>query len=108
MLPKRVAGDPAFLHGGIDVMLSGDVDAGKALLAGLGQEAAVTVKVDPPAYRHGSDGASPLSSADTVQRRERRVVSAGELTDAETVLIAQAEASAEHGHLDREIDSLRP
>ena len=41
-------------------------------------------------------------------RRDRRVVSAGALTEAEAALIAEAEVPAEHAHLDDEIKHWRP
>ncbi len=37
-----------------------------------------------------------------LKRRDRRVVAAGELTDAEVALIASAEVPAEYAHLDEE------
>jgi hypothetical protein len=49
---------------------------------------------------------SRVLSADEYERlarRDRRVVSAGGLKDAEVVLIATAEAPAEHAHLDDEL-----
>jgi len=50
-------------------------------------------------------------SADEYQRltrRDRRVVPAGELTDAEIALIAAAEVPAEHAYLDEELTHWRP
>ena len=41
-------------------------------------------------------------------RRDRRVVNAGALTEAEAALIAEAEVPAEHAHLDDEIKHWRP
>jgi prevent-host-death family protein len=43
-----------------------------------------------------------------LKRRERRVIGAGELTDAEMALIAKAEVPAEHAHLDDELKDWRP
>jgi len=43
-----------------------------------------------------------------LKRRDRRVVSAGELTDEEIALIAKAEVPAEHAHLDEELEDWRP
>jgi hypothetical protein len=43
-----------------------------------------------------------------LKRRDRRVISAGELSDMEIVLIAQAEAPAEHAHLDDELKDWHP
>lgn len=43
-----------------------------------------------------------------LKRRDRRVISAGELTEAEVALIAAAEVSAGHAHLDDEIAHWRP
>ncbi len=43
-----------------------------------------------------------------LKRRDRRVVVAGELTDAEKELIAKAEVPSEHAHLDEEIKNWRP
>ncbi len=41
-------------------------------------------------------------------RRDRRVILASDLTEAEIALIAQAEAPTEHMHLDEEIEDWRP
>lgn len=43
-----------------------------------------------------------------LKRRDRRVVSAGELTDAEVALVAAAEVPAEHAHLDNELKHWHP
>jgi PHD/YefM family antitoxin component YafN of YafNO toxin-antitoxin module len=43
-----------------------------------------------------------------LKRRDRRVISAGELSDAEIALIAQAEVPAEYAHLDEELKDWRP
>ena len=45
---------------------------------------------------------------DRLKRRERRVVSAGGLTEAEVALIAAADVPAEHAHLDDELKHWRP
>jgi PHD/YefM family antitoxin component YafN of YafNO toxin-antitoxin module len=43
-----------------------------------------------------------------LKRRDRRVISAGELSDAEIALIAQAEVPAEYAHLDEELEDWCP
>jgi len=45
---------------------------------------------------------------DRLKRRDRHVVAAGELTDAEVALIAGAEVAEEHAHLDEELKHWRP
>jgi prevent-host-death family protein len=52
-----------------------------------------------------------LLSAEEYERlchRDRRVVRAGELTDEEVALIAEAEVPAEHAHLDEELKDWHP
>jgi hypothetical protein len=54
---------------------------------------------------------SRVLSADEYERltrRDRRVVTAGDLTDAEVVLIAADEVPAEHAHLDDELKHWLP
>ena len=60
--------------------------------------------------KNGHDRLVVLSAEEfeRLKRRDRRVVSAGELTDAEVALIASAEVPAEHAHLDEEIKHWRP
>jgi PHD/YefM family antitoxin component YafN of YafNO toxin-antitoxin module len=43
-----------------------------------------------------------------LQRRDRRVLTAGELTEDEIALIATAEVPAEHAHLDEELKDWHP
>jgi PHD/YefM family antitoxin component YafN of YafNO toxin-antitoxin module len=43
-----------------------------------------------------------------LKRRDRRVITAGELTEAEITLIAQAEVPAEHADLDEELKNWYP
>jgi PHD/YefM family antitoxin component YafN of YafNO toxin-antitoxin module len=43
-----------------------------------------------------------------LQRRDRRVIAAGELTEDEIALIAKAEVPIEYAHLDEEIKDWRP
>jgi len=43
-----------------------------------------------------------------LNRRDRRVVTAGELTEDEIALIAKAEVPVEHAHLDEELKDWRP
>jgi len=52
-----------------------------------------------------------LLSADEyerLKRRDRRVVAAGELTDAEVALIEKAEVPAEYAYLDEELKDWHP
>ena len=60
--------------------------------------------------KNGHDRLVVLSAEEyeRLKRRERRVVSAGELTEAEVALIAAADVSAEHAHLDDELKHWRP
>ena len=60
--------------------------------------------------KNGHDRLVVLSAEeyDRLKRRERRVVSAGGLTEAEVALIAAAEVPAEHAHLDDELKHWRP
>ncbi len=60
--------------------------------------------------KNGHDRLVVLSSDEyeRLKRRDRRVIRAGELSDAEIVLIAQAEVPAEHAHLDEELKDWRP
>jgi PHD/YefM family antitoxin component YafN of YafNO toxin-antitoxin module len=43
-----------------------------------------------------------------LRRRDRRAVAAGELTDEEIALIAEAEVPADHAHLDEELKDWVP
>jgi prevent-host-death family protein len=43
-----------------------------------------------------------------LQRRDRRVIAAGELTEDEIALIAKSEVPIEYAHLDEEIKDWRP
>jgi len=43
-----------------------------------------------------------------LKRRDRRVIRAGELSEEEIALIAEAEVPAEHAHLDEELKDWRP
>lgn len=43
-----------------------------------------------------------------LQRRDRRVIAAGELTEEEIALIVKAEVPAEYAHLDEELKDWRP
>jgi prevent-host-death family protein len=60
--------------------------------------------------KNGHDRLVVLSAAEyeRLKRRDRRVMSAGELSDPEIALIAQAEVPAEHAHLDEELKDWRP
>jgi PHD/YefM family antitoxin component YafN of YafNO toxin-antitoxin module len=60
--------------------------------------------------KNGHDRLVVLSASeyDRLKRRDRRVVLAGELTEEEVALIAQAEVPAEHAHLDAELKDWRP
>ena len=60
--------------------------------------------------KNGHDRLVVLSADeyDRLKRRDRRVVSAGELTEAEVALIAASEVPAEHSHLDNELKHWRP
>ena len=60
--------------------------------------------------KNGHDRLVILSSDEYARllRRDRRVVNAGALTEAEAALIAEAEVPAEHAHLDDEIKHWRP
>jgi prevent-host-death family protein len=60
--------------------------------------------------KNGHDRLVVLSADEyeRLKRRDRRVVSAGELTDAEVALVAAAEVPAEHAHLDDELKHWRP
>ena len=60
--------------------------------------------------KNGHDRLVVLSADEyeRLKRRDRRVVSAGELTDAEVALIAAAEVPAEHAHLDDELKHWHP
>jgi prevent-host-death family protein len=60
--------------------------------------------------KNGHDRLVVLSAEEyeRLKRRDRRVIEAGELTDAEIALIAKAEVPAEHAHLDEEIKDWRP
>ena len=44
----------------------------------------------------------------TKNRRDRRVIAAGELTDEEIALIARSEVPAEYAHLDEELKEWHP
>jgi hypothetical protein len=43
-----------------------------------------------------------------LQRRDRRVIAAGELTEEEIAAIAKAEVPVEYAHLDEELKDWRP
>ena len=60
--------------------------------------------------KNGHDRLVVLSADEyeRLKRRDRRVVSAGELTDAEVALVAAAEMPAELTHLDDELKHWRP
>ena len=60
--------------------------------------------------KNGRDRLVILSAEEysRLQRRDRRVVAAGELTDDEVARIALAEVPAEHAHLDEELKDWRP
>ena len=60
--------------------------------------------------KNGHDRLVVLSADEyeRLKRRSRSVVRAGELSDAEIALIAQAEVPAEHAHLDEELKDWRP
>ena len=60
--------------------------------------------------KNGHDRLVVLSADEyeRLKRRDRRVVIAGELTDAEVALVAAAEVPAEHAHLDDELKHWRP
>jgi hypothetical protein len=56
--------------------------------------------------KNGRDRLVVLSAAEyeRLRRLDRRVLQAGDLTDAEVALIAKAEVPAEHAHLDLAAD----
>jgi PHD/YefM family antitoxin component YafN of YafNO toxin-antitoxin module len=60
--------------------------------------------------RNGRDRLVMLSVDEyqRLKRRDRRVIAAGELTDHERALIAEAEVPAEHAHLDQELADWKP
>lgn len=60
--------------------------------------------------KNGQDRLVVLSAQEyeRLKQRDRRVVVAGSLSDAEIALIAEAEVPAEHAHLDRELKDWRP
>lgn len=60
--------------------------------------------------KNGRDRLVVVSAAeyDRLKRRDRRVVSAEELTDHELSLIAGATAPTGYGHLDSELDNWKP
>jgi prevent-host-death family protein len=60
--------------------------------------------------KNGHDRLVVLSAEEyeRLKRRDRRVVRAGELTDAEVALIASAEVPADYAHLDEELKNWRP
>ena len=60
--------------------------------------------------KNGRDRLVVLSAEEygRLKRRDRRVVSAEELTDAEIALISKAEVPAEHAHLDEELKDWQP
>ncbi len=66
---------------------------------------------EPPTItKNGHDCLVVLSAEEyeRLKRRDRRVIEASELTEAEIALIVKAEVPAEHAHLDEEINDLRP
>ena len=60
--------------------------------------------------KNGHDRLVVLSAEEyqRLKRRDRQVLKAGDLTDAEIALIAKAEVPAEHAHLDEELKDWRP
>ena len=60
--------------------------------------------------KNGRDRLVVVSAAeyDRLKRRDRRVVSAEDLTDQELGLIAEARVPAEYGHLDAELENWKP
>jgi PHD/YefM family antitoxin component YafN of YafNO toxin-antitoxin module len=60
--------------------------------------------------KNGRDRLVVLSAGEyeRLRRRDRTVIKAGELTDEEMALIAQAEVPAEHAHLDEELTDGHP
>lgn len=60
--------------------------------------------------KNGHDRLVVLSAEEYARltRRDRRVVAAGALTEAEVAAIAGAEVPAEHAHLDDELRGWRP
>lgn len=60
--------------------------------------------------KNGHDRLVVLSANEyeRLKRREQRIVSAGELTDAEVALVAAAEVPAEQAHLYDELKHWRP
>jgi len=60
--------------------------------------------------KNGHDRLVVLSAEEyeRLKRRDRRVVLAGQLTDEEVALIADAEVPAEHAHLDEELRHWHP
>jgi prevent-host-death family protein len=60
--------------------------------------------------KHGRDRLVMVSAAeyDRLKRRDRRVVRAEDLTDAELELIAQADIAGEYAHLDAELENWEP
>jgi len=60
--------------------------------------------------KNGRDRLVVLSAEEyeRLKRRDRKVVSAGDLTDEEVALIAKAEVPAEYAHLDEGLKDWRP
>lgn len=60
--------------------------------------------------KNGRDRLVVVSAAeyDRLKRRDRRVVSAGDLSDQELSLIAEARVPADYGHLDTELENWKP
>ncbi len=60
--------------------------------------------------KNGRDRLVVLSAEEYIrlQRRDRRVIAAGELTEDEVAQIAKAEVPAEHAHLDEELNDWHP
>jgi prevent-host-death family protein len=60
--------------------------------------------------KNGHDRLVVLSADEyeRLKRRDRRVIKAGELTDAEIALIAKAGVPAEYAHLDEELKDWHP
>ena len=60
--------------------------------------------------KNGRDRLVVLSAAEyeRLRRRDRRVIAAGELTDEEIALIAEAEVPAEYAYLDEELKDWHP
>ena len=60
--------------------------------------------------KNGQDRLVVLSAREyeRLKQRDRRVIAAGSLSEAEVALIAEAEVPVEHAHLDKELEDWRP